>query len=311
MKIINFVFVAALAAFPAVAGVAPVVPQASHPVSDPDDPFAGAWSTEALLEAAEPFLKHRRSRGGAAGDAALEARLSNTADPAERARLLTAYGVAVMSDGDDVVISAAAAFPFMKRAVAQGRQAFSPNSRMMAMLLSDAARTEFRARGAATSPEAQGWLDEAYRIRMAGLGPGHVETLSTLTALAEIRGAADDLSADPARVQAVADLYAPLLLADPGNEDVGRDLTVLFNEWTVFLAGARRPDEACAVLDKMNALSKRLGLDMAYAGYVLGEALSEAGYPDRAAPLVGQDSPMVGLLGEGARASDKPLRCGQ
>jgi hypothetical protein len=313
MRIRSLVFLVGLAMTSvAVAAPSPSAPQASRTAPDPDDPLSGPWSSEALEEAAAPLFKLRRLNGAAAGDGALETRLSATPDAAERARLLTAYGVTLMSeDSDDPIAAAALALPYMKRAVAEGRQGFAADSRMLAMLLSDAARTEFMARGSQTSADAERWLEEAHRIRVARLGPGHIETLSTLTGLADIRSVADGLNEDPARVQAVAALYEPLLGADPVEGTDRQDLTMLFNQWTVFLAGARRPDEACAVLDKMNALSDRLGLDMAYAGYVLGEALSEAGYADRAAPLIDLEASAMALLGARAPTPGKPPRCGR
>lgn len=286
-----------------------VAPPGAVQAADPDDPYGGRWTPEVLSETAEGLMKARREGGPAQADRVLAAMLARTADPAERSRVLTAYGLQLMMEGADEPIQAAAeALPYMKQAVGEGRQGFAGESRMLAMLLSDAATTEFMAKGAETSAEAEAWMEEAHRIRVALLGARHIETVSTLVYLADIRGAALQPEGDPARVQAIADLYQPLLFAQK-DETGERDLTFLFNKWTAFLAGAGRPDEACAVLDKMNGLAARMDLDMDYAAYALGEALSEAGYADRAAPLIGPDAAMA-LLAEESDAPSKSRRCG-
>lgn len=307
MRAASLAIVLALAAGSAQAASPGFRPAIRPALQDADDPFAGGWSHEALGIEAEPLIKARLAGGKVAGDAALEIRLARLADPAERARVLTAYGVGLMSNLDSGAPAAALeAFPYMKRAVAEGRQGFAADSRMLAMLLSDAANTEFMARGIDTSSEAEAWLEEAGRIRERRLGVRHSETVSTWVYLADIRGMAERHRGDPARIDAVARLYEALLRVEPATIDV--DVTPFFVKWMSFLAGAGRPDEACAVLDKMYGLPEAMNLGMGYAANALGEALSEAGYDRRAAPL--SDGPAVSaLLGEGPPA-DKPLRCG-
>lgn len=270
-----------------------------------DDPFAGAWSQTALQETAEPLMKSVRAGGLAAGNAELEARLARTSDPVERSRLLTAYGIGLMSELDEGQGEGAGpALPFMQRAVVEGRAGFPADSRMLAMLLSDAASTEFMARGPETSATAEAWLEEAHRIRTVRLGPGSSETIASLVYLADIRGQSERVRGDPARIEAVNRLYEPLLTADPdGRLD---DLTPFFIRWMTFLVQVDRPDQACAVLDKMAVLDPRLELDLESAAFRLGHLLSLAGHEDRARPLLADDASWFGP----SAGSGKPPRCG-
>lgn len=280
---------------------------ASHVQSREADPFAGAWSAEALEREAEPIIQAWRKGGTPAGDAALDIRLSRANGAAERARLLTAYGVHLMVENtsEDLTIGSALALPYMQRAVIEGRDGFPADSRMLAVLLHDAASTEFMARGPSTSPTAEAWLEEAHRIRVDQLGANHPETLSSLVQLAEIRGQPERLENDPARIEAVSRLYAPLLTAAPGEEG---DFDHAFAGWMGFLVDAHRPDEACAVLQKVNEQAERLGLNLDYIGFALGRKLVEAGYEELGRPLVMDTNPLAFLTGD--NHSVKPLRCG-
>lgn len=296
-------------AFAAAVFLALSSPAAAVPVSpwQEADPFTGAWSPDALEQAAEPILEAWRKGGPRAGDAALDAFLARADGASERARILTAYGVYLMVENtsEDETVGSTLALPYMQRALTEGRSGFPSDSRMLAVLLHDAATTEFMARGPDTSATAEAWLEEAHGIRRSRLGASHPETLSSLVRLAEIRGQPQRLESDPARIEAVSRLYEPLLTAEPGEEG---DLDYAFAAWMGFLVDARRPDEACAVLQKVNQQAGRLRLNMDYIGFGLGEKLMEAGYEDRGKPLV-REMGVLSLL-TGGDPSGKPPRCG-
>ena len=127
------------------AAVPPAVPFASLQEADP---FEGAWSPEALEQAAEPIIEAWRKGGPQAGDGALEVALARADGAPERARILTAYGVYLMVENtsEDLTIGSTLALPYMQRALDEGRSGFPADSRMLAVLLHDAATTEFMAR---------------------------------------------------------------------------------------------------------------------------------------------------------------------
>ncbi len=271
------------------------------------DPFTGAWGPEALEEEAAPIIEAWRKGGPAAGDAMLTVLLERADGAAGRARILTAYGVSLMVENtsEDLTIGSTLALPYMQRALAEGRSGFPADSRLLAVLLHDAATTEFMARGPDTSAAAEAWLEEAHQIRVDRLGANHPESLSSLVQLAAIRGQPERIGNDPERIAAVSRLYEPLLTAAPGEDG---DLDYAFAGWLGFLVDAGRPDEACSVLQKVNRQAERLGLNMDYIGFALARKLTEAGHEDRARPLV-READMLGFLAGGDR-SGKALRCG-
>jgi tetratricopeptide (TPR) repeat protein len=115
-------------------------------------------------------------------------------DRVRAADLLTAYGVALYSEGDADAPgdTRRAAIPWLERAVTATREAWGPKHPETALALQDLADVLRKISPDAPPPEAELALREAYAIRRQALGPENGETLLTMAALADV------LSAGPA-----------------------------------------------------------------------------------------------------------------
>ena len=254
-------------------------------VSDPDDPWSGTWSDEALFQVGQKLVRVHIARGPQAGAAALERALGEAgSDHAERARIAYAYAVGLTGEAVDYL----EALPAMEIAVSEARLGL-PRGRRLAMILGDAAILEIEARGAAASPEAEARALEAWEIRTEFAGRGSMETLAAAMALADLRGRPERRGSDAQAIDDVDRLYAELLHADSPT-DPDDDLSRWFVAWGRFSVESGRPDRACAVLDAAMERRERLRLDAGFIGYEIGRALESAGHRDRAAPLLADDA---------------------
>lgn len=259
---------------------------ALHPAvaQDADDPFAGPWAEEALERAVRGPREALDKGNLAIAEERLRRLLDAAAeDPAERVRLMTAWAIALMvhhsGKGDPL--------PWLRLAAREAGAAWPADSRLRAMALGDYGTFEVERLGAETSPEAEAALVEALDIRRRRLGPGHVETLSATVALGQLRGHPGRTQGDPERIAAAAAFFEPLLTADAvADED---SLDPFFLAWTGMLIANGRPDAACAVLQKLPPLERRLNLSLDFIAHQTGLKLRDAGYAGHAAGLIPGD----------------------
>lgn len=282
MKAKRLVVSAALAlALPAAAVALVNSSSVAAVIQDPDDPFVGPWS-EASLETAVAGPREALDKGDLTeAERRVQRLLDGAPDAAERSRLATAWAIALMihhSDKGDPL-------PWLRRAAEEARLGYPGDSRLLAMALGDYGTFESERLGAATSPEAEAALAEASAIQGRRLGAGHVEALATTVALGKLRGHPGRTEGDPARLDAASRLFERLLTADRPAED--GDLNHFFLDWTRMLIANRRPDAACAVLEKLPSIAPHLRLSVEFIGYQTGLSLREAGYSRQAEPLIG------------------------
>jgi hypothetical protein len=261
-----------------------------------DDPFAGPWAEEELERAVKGPLEALDKGDLNVAEQRVEQLLTAAAsDPAERARLMTAWAIALMIHADK-----GDPLPWLRRAAAEARTAWPADSRLRAMALSDYGTFEVEQLGAAASAEAEAALVEALEINRARSGPGHVEAIATSVALGQLRGQPGRTEGDPERIAEAARFFEVLLTADPVTGDDGLDQ--FFLDWTRMLIANRLPDAACAVLDKLPGLERRLKLSLVFIAFQTGVALRDAGYARHAASLISDEAPEPGK-------PDPRLRC--
>jgi tetratricopeptide (TPR) repeat protein len=118
---------------------------------------------------------------------------------------LTSFGLALfMAEDRNVRLRSIAYF---RRAVAAARATFGPNHPELALTLNTYADAQTVLWPDDPPREADAALTEAYRIRLAALGAGNMETLANLIALADVTGLPSRTGGDGARIEAAAALY--------------------------------------------------------------------------------------------------------
>ena len=217
------------------------------------------------------------------GDARFEAMLQTAEEePAERARLLTAYGMAIFTQ------DAAASLPYLKRAVTEARQAFRPDSRQLAMALSDYATVEYETLGDDVTPEAEAMVREAHGIRLRTLGLHHSETLVSRSTLRRIEDLPSRINGDPEKLALASRRYEAVLAPRLDRRLEPWDADIVVDQWISMLIANRRPDLACEVLVRLQ--SRPIGEFSEFGnpdlGRKVGERLKRAGYVREAAPLL-------------------------
>lgn len=280
------------------AGASPAGPASPQTAPAPmaDDPLAGSWAEEELERAVKGPREALDKGDLAAAERRLEQLMAAAPDPAERVRLMTAWAIALITHhsgkGDPL--------PWLRRAAGEARSAWSADSRLRAMALSDYGAFEVERLGAEASQEAEAALLEALDIQRARLGAGHVEAVATSITLGQLRGHPGRTGRDPERIAEAARFFEVLLSADPVTGDDGLDQ--FFLEWTDMLIANGQPDAACAVLDKLPGLERRLKLSLVFIAFQTGAALRDAGYARHAASLISDATPEPGK-------PDPRLRC--
>jgi tetratricopeptide (TPR) repeat protein len=135
------------------------------------------------------------------------------------ADLLVAFGVRLYTLGqatDDRRLREEA-LPYLEAAIPAYRAAFGATHPEVAVALNTYADA-LRALHEDNPPEsAETALAEAYRIRLAALGPNNPETLATLRYLAGVRGHPSRTRGDPARIEAAAALFRELIAHSPND----------------------------------------------------------------------------------------------
>jgi hypothetical protein len=154
----------------------------------------------------------------AGGERAFETLLADAtrrhgAGSAEAADLLMSFGVTVFTEGMMGAGSQAnealrpRAVPYLRRSVEAYRGSFGADHPLVAVALHSLALAMLDIAPDDPPAEAEAALEEAYRIRLAVLGPANPETLAALGGLADIRALPSRTGHDPARIAAVAAMY--------------------------------------------------------------------------------------------------------
>lgn len=146
------------------------------------------------------------------GIRAFEAQLAG-ASAADKADLLTAFGVAVykmgLSSGDDRLRRAA--LPFLERAIAVTAARFGAEHPETALALNTYADA-LRALSPDDPPrEVDALYQRAYDIRVRTLGPGNLETLAVLLRIAQLKGHPTRTGGDSAKAEAAAALFEQVI----------------------------------------------------------------------------------------------------
>lgn len=141
----------------------------------------------------------------AAGIAAFEALLAaaerrHGRDSLQKADLLESFGVALHMQGEPRFSEAG--LIYLRRAIDAYRAYYGPGHPEVAVALNSWADVE-RLRRPHLPAAAEAALEEAYRIRVAALGPAHGETLWTMLYLAQVRSRMAWTRGEPARIAEV------------------------------------------------------------------------------------------------------------
>lgn len=196
--------------------IAGVPAQADAPARHETKDHLSTDRMEALV--AGPMARVR-SGDVAGGQRAFETLLEDTSrrhgtGSAEAADLLMSFGVLVYTEGlipstgseaDDGL--RASSLPYLRRSVEAYRRAFGPDHPLVAVALHSFGQAMVDLSPDDPPAEAEASLDEAYRIRLAALGPANPETLAALVNVADIRALPVRTGRDRARVAAVAAMY--------------------------------------------------------------------------------------------------------
>lgn len=122
---------------------------------------------------------------------------------------LTSFGLALfMAEDRNVRLRSIAYF---RRAVEAARATFGPNHPELALALNTYADAQTELYRENPPREADAALAEAYRIRLTALGPGNIETLANLVALADVMGLPSRTQGEPPRIEAAAAYYREAL----------------------------------------------------------------------------------------------------
>ena len=170
-------------------------------------------SPEVMEQLAGPAIERVRQGDLAGGERLLEAMLaqrtaSGGAVGLEAADLVSSFGVLLYNEGldqsDDRLRERS--MVYLARAVPMYKAVFGASHPEVAVILHSYADVEMELRPDNPSAQAEAALEEAYRIRLATLGPDNEETRSGLARLAELRGLPSRTQGDPARIAAAAAL---------------------------------------------------------------------------------------------------------
>jgi tetratricopeptide (TPR) repeat protein len=162
-----------------------------------------------------------RVRAGdvAGGERAFETLLEGAirrhgAGSVEAADLLMSFGITVYTEGlrssagteTDGALRARA-LPYLRRSIDAYRSALGPNHPLVAVASHSLADGMTDLAPDNPPAEAEAALEEAYRIRLAALGPANPETWAAMASLAHIRSLPSRTGGNPARIAAVAAMY--------------------------------------------------------------------------------------------------------
>jgi hypothetical protein len=187
-------------------------------------------SEERMDQLASAPLAVVRRDGLPAGRVAFERLLARTrarrgAGSVAAADLLTAFGVGLYGLGfttDDRQMKEASLL-YLDAAVPAYRLAFGAAHPEVAVALNSYADV-LQALNEDDPPQrVEDALEEAYRIRLAALGPANLETLANQRHLAEIRGLPSRTRGDPARIEAVAETLRQVIARAPNDERLLHD----------------------------------------------------------------------------------------
>jgi hypothetical protein len=183
-------------------------PDASLPARDPQtrDRISGE-RLEALVAGPARLIREGRIEAAErAFEILLARRRPGTAAASDR---LTAFGLEMFMSGDAAARERSVSY--FARAVAAARTAFGPNHPEIALSLNTYADAQTEIWPDDPPRAADAALAEAYRIRLAALGPRNVETLANLIGLADLAGLPSRTGGDPARIETVAAQYREAL----------------------------------------------------------------------------------------------------
>jgi hypothetical protein len=162
--------------------------------------------------------------GLSAGNARFERLLAATrarhgVRSAEVADLLESFGVGLYSLGQrrgDLRLREGS-LPYLEAAIPAYRAAFGDAHPEVAVALNSYADVQLALHEDNPPQSADAAYDEAYRIRLAALGPSNVETLASLRYLLRVRGLPSQLRGDRARIEALAGLFRQLIAQSPND----------------------------------------------------------------------------------------------
>jgi hypothetical protein len=165
-----------------------------------------------------------------AGKAAFErllaaARARQGARSVEAADLLESFGVGLYTLGferEDRQIREAS-LSYLQAAIPAYRAAFGDAHPEVAAALNSYADAQLALHEDDPPQSAQAAYEEAYRIRLAALGPTNIETLASLRYLARLSGHPSITRGDRARIDAAARLFRQLIAQSPNDQRLGRD----------------------------------------------------------------------------------------
>ncbi|HEY1607264.1 MAG TPA: tetratricopeptide repeat protein [Allosphingosinicella sp.] len=148
----------------------------------------------AMEQMVEEPIAAVRNQGLASGQAKFEQLLVADEqrygrDSVQVADLLTAFGVELYSLGfeNDNQADSQASLNYLREAIPHYRKAFGPEHPEVAVALHSFADADINLNGGRLTPQAEGALEEALRIRRAALGPDNPETRATEARLARAR----------------------------------------------------------------------------------------------------------------------------
>ena len=205
------------------------------------------------------------AKGLAAGQQAFEQDVSTARQrygerSVEVADLLTSFGVNLYIlglDRDDLQLKQAS-LAYLEAAIPAYRASFGAAHPEVAVALNSYADVEIALQKDDPPANAEAALEEAYRIRVAALGPDHAETRSSLFSLAELKGDPARTQGDAKRIAAAAELFVQLISITPNQPELGMESAplrrfALAQMYAENGMGNEAADEARLALQQMEA----------------------------------------------------------
>jgi hypothetical protein len=165
--------------------------------------------------------------------------------------LLAAFGLTLFHATHDPVIRRRA-IVYLRRSADAYTAALGRNHPEVGLAMADVGQALLTLTPEGPAPEAEAALEDAWRIRQASLGPRNVETASSLSSLARVRGLPSHTRGERARIEASAALFREAirdfgtLRVEPG---LFGSISTRFELARMYLANGLVSEAAQAALD--------------------------------------------------------------
>lgn len=206
----------------------------------------------------------------------------------EAADLLSGMGVSLYiaaSDADNEILKRESLI-YLRRAIDAKKAAFGPDHPEVALSLNDYAMVEINLDPANPAADTEATLREAYRIRLASLGPLNGETVNALALLAQVMGLPSRTGGDPAKIADAASMFEQAIAGMNSNtEHVPSELAMLYYDFAEFWVRNHNVESGKTYFSRAEDQYEAIGPDLpegAFAALRFASVLKSSGYADEA-----------------------------